>query len=291
MQTPPSQTTSASATTAGQNIRPGLTLFDNVQTVAISNIGKGQQLTLPNGQTLILPSNVVNQVGSQQTLLMLSQQQLMLFFVSHQQVTASITLSAAQVSAIRQWLASGSRDYSKLSSELKSVLKGAFSSPNATLLGLKLSGQSLLLTALEQAPIFQYKATGQEQSFDVKTLTNMLQISLPLLLAEDKSSVLIEEKENSSNAKDEKIKFTMRFDLKDLGILTLSIQIERFKLHIDCQASTRVLFQKNEQFWPQLSDRISKIGFDLTSQSVLIEAPASSTRRQRKYDGLVSTKV
>ena len=242
-----------------------------------------QQLTMAQAQQL-----------AQQPLMQILSQQTALIFLQSQNVTSSLNLPANLVSIAQQWLKSDKNLSSKLPSALANFIAENLGMSTDKLQNQLLTAslkQTLLqLNFLQGEPIAELKLPTSATQQAKEQLEQLLQFMLPIP-AEDNASLLVQEQSTEqSNTQDDKLRFRLQFDLSDLGKLEVQVELKDFELSTVCICNSALLQRKVERLWPQLENRLTSLGFEMSNQ-IRQKTRLDDNSSKDKLPGLINIKV
>lgn len=285
------QALNSSQTSAAQTS----TLLSQVQ-VATPSISKegSLSLTLPNGR--VVTQHITAQLAQQlnQQLFVIVQNQVAQLFTPQLVSSFVVQLNPALVNALRNWQRTGSdKTFDSLPEGIKTLLLAALPEPKRRfqLFALKLVGQSLQFSGTDQVPALQIQLNSGERNAENKAILSLLQMSIPIALDADESSVWVEQEAPSNQDSATSLSFKMRFDLAKLGVLSLAVSLDDFELKISSQSSTQALFQKNVDIWPKMQQRFEDLGFSVAIQNVLVESKSRISNSPASTKHLLDVKA
>ena len=317
--TPSSQLNSSQTPNSNTSVKSAVTNsnLSNVQVSVNSQLLASIQLPKSNDSALTLQGQLtVNQASALQSnpaLLLLTQQQALLFLKS-QLTTQQITLSPELVKLATAWLSQINQSHSKqrlppthtamslagktIPTQLATLFSQSVNLPTASLMqkmqSIQLKLNLIEFSFLQGDAIAQIKLPQKRPVISQEQLQQTLQFLIPLGV-EDSSSLLVKQDLNdehnyTNQDKDNNNQFELTFNLDNLGKLVIKVKLNEFEMNTKCLYSNLALEQKVKRFWPQLTSRLEKLGFDITNQFYLTpELEQSNTTTQRF--GLIDTQV
>ena len=302
---------SPSAQVGKANVKPQLQ-NPNI-TLAQNKITKtGQTSSIAFSSPALSQPVIINITHQQANLLqsssfvLINQQQVQVFLQS-QLIHKQLSLSPELAKLVTAWLQQNGTNKDKnfinktLPAELAKLLTGELGIETGQLLNrikhLAIQQQLLSLSVLHGDALVTATLGQNRSNLNPEQLSQLLQLIIPLSDDSRSSVRFIMERgkeQNANNNNDEKQtnKFELAFTLSELGVFKVKVELQEFQLATQCIYSNLALEQKVKKHWPLLSERLSKLGFEIENNFIYQpEISSEISNNHENHKGLINVKV
>lgn len=226
--------------------------------------GNRLQLVSPLLGQLQLPMSALSNQTLPNQLLALAVGQQLLLYPTQQVVTLQLVMPQVLRDALKaaNKQASGALTLANLPDAISlffsTQLKLTPQQLQQRLLALSLIGSQVTVRLIQGEPVLAVN----RQSFEQTPELTALQLFIPLPWQDKAWVELSHEQQGQASPADSPLKFSLFFDFQQQGQMRIQCELNAFALNSRCECNQSALFNKVQQHWPRLIERLRNLGFN-----------------------------